>query len=60
VGQLVGKSIKFSCQPEVRRRDRDTNYLLIPNVLLMFLGLNSPAKRIAVHPFICNPEEERA
>jgi hypothetical protein len=57
---LVDKSIKFSCQPEVRRRDRPTNYLLLPNVRLKFLGLNSSAKGIAAHPFICNPEEERA
>jgi hypothetical protein len=59
-GQLVDKSIKFCCQPEVRRRDRPTNYLLLPNVRLKFLGLNSPAKRIAVHPFISDLEEECA
>jgi hypothetical protein len=59
-GQLVDKSIKFSCQPEVRRRNSPTNYVLLPNVHLKFLVLNSSAKEIAARPFICNPEEECA
>jgi hypothetical protein len=50
VGHVVDKSIKISCQPEVRRRGTATNYLQLPNARLKFIALNSPAKRTAVHP----------